>query len=72
MARAHLGGVRTNIYLPKPQHAAVTTLVGATGITFAEHIRRAVDFYLAFSDDITQVVTKLAEQSDPPEGETQP
>ena len=61
MSRANLGGVRTNVYLPKPQHAAIETLVAHTGLTFAEHIRRAVDFYIAFSEDIHKTVSKLAE-----------
>jgi hypothetical protein len=63
MARQNLDGVRTNIYLPKLQHRAVAGLAERTGLTFAEHIRRAVDFYLAFSDDIHR---KVEEQADPP------
>lgn len=52
MARQNLGGVRTNIYLPPVQHQAVSNLSERTGLSFAEHVRRAVDFYLAFCEDI--------------------
>lgn len=37
---------RTNIHLSEPQLAALKALQVATGITTAEHIRRAIDAYL--------------------------
>jgi|19_taG_2_1085344.scaffolds.fasta_scaffold00122_4 predicted DNA-binding protein len=49
MARDKLPTTRTNIYLPNPQQEKIRTLANRTGITAAEHIRRAVDFYLAWA-----------------------
>jgi hypothetical protein len=64
MARQSLDAVRTNIYLSKPQDAALRTLSARSGITYAEHVRRAIDFYLAFSEDIHRKVDELAEASE--------
>ena len=61
MARQSLDAVRTNIYLSKPQDAALRTLSVRSGITYAEHVRRAIDFYLAFSEDIHKVIDQLSE-----------
>lgn len=61
MSRPKSDTVRTNIYLPKLQHDAVSALASRTGTTFADHIRRAVDFYLAFSEDVHDKVEKIAE-----------
>lgn len=60
MPRQNLGGVRTNIYLPPVQHQAVSNLSERTGLSFAEHVRRALDFYMAFCDDIHKKVEKEA------------
>lgn len=37
---------RTNIFLPKPLLSKLRTLSKATGLSVAEHIRRAIDEYL--------------------------
>lgn len=60
MPRKPLDAVRTNIYLPKKQDAALRALADHTGVTFVEHLRRAVDFYLAFSEDIQRAVDNIA------------
>lgn len=38
--------IRTNIHLPKPLLATLRKLSKATGLSVAEHIRRAIDAYL--------------------------
>lgn len=65
MARQNLGGVRTNIYLPPLQHKALSKLSERTGLSFAEHVRRAVDFYLAFCEDIHARVEDEAGSASP-------
>jgi predicted DNA-binding protein len=57
-----MNGVRTNTYIAKPQHKALTNLANRTGLTYAEHVRRAIDFYLAFSEEIHSKVEALAEE----------
>jgi hypothetical protein len=39
--------VRTHVILTKPQSRALQELSRASGMTVAEHIRRAIDDYLA-------------------------
>lgn len=65
MARQNLGGVRTNIYLPPLQHKAMSSLSERTGLSFAEHVRRAIDFYLAFCEDIHAKVEAEAHSPSP-------
>jgi predicted DNA-binding protein len=38
--------IRTNIHLPEKVVAALKALSEKTGLSYAEHIRRAVDAYL--------------------------
>lgn len=65
MPRKPLDAVRTNVYLPRKQDAALRNLADHSGVTFAEHLRRAVDFYIAFSDDIQSAVDRLAVDPEP-------
>jgi len=45
--RAYADGVkRTTVFLPEPLIAKLKELAVATGISIAEHIRRAIDAYL--------------------------
>lgn len=37
---------RTHVFLPEPVIAALRTLSEKTGLSVAEHIRRAIDEYL--------------------------
>lgn len=53
MVMRNLGGRRLHIIIPSPQLAKLNKLADATGITMAEHVRRAIDVYL----------NKIAEQS---------
>lgn len=47
MPRPSLDGVRTHVILTKPQSRALHELSRESGMTVAEHIRRAIDDYLA-------------------------
>lgn len=47
MPRQSIEGVRCHVILPKPQHAALQQYSKKTGMTVSEHLRRAVDLYLA-------------------------
>lgn len=47
MARQSIEGVRLHVIIPKPQHEALQKHSDRTGLTVSEHMRRAVDFYLA-------------------------
>lgn len=47
MPRASLNGTRLHVIVTKQQEAALRRHAKNTGLTVAEHIRRAVDFYLA-------------------------
>jgi predicted DNA-binding protein len=38
--------IRTGIYLPKDQIARLKRLAKITGLSMAEHVRRAIDNYL--------------------------
>jgi predicted DNA binding CopG/RHH family protein len=38
--------LRVNIFLPEPVVAALKALSEKTGMSYAEHIRRAIDAYL--------------------------
>jgi predicted DNA-binding protein len=38
--------IRTGIYLPKKQIARLKRLAEKTGLSMAEHVRRAIDDYL--------------------------
>lgn len=40
-------GVRMHLIVPKQQHSALDKLARRTGITASEHLRRALDLYLA-------------------------
>jgi predicted DNA-binding protein len=42
-----MGMKRTHIFLPEPLKAALHALSEKTGMSVAEHIRRAIDAYLA-------------------------
>lgn len=42
-----IGGPRKHVILSKPQNDAMNRLSTKTGLTVSEHIRRAVDLYLA-------------------------
>ena len=42
--------VRTNVYMARPAWAQVCRLAQATGTSASEHLRRAVDQYLASLD----------------------
>lgn len=37
---------RTNIYFPPKQKEALERICEETGLSFAEHVRRAVDLYI--------------------------
>jgi len=50
MARKSLNGVRMHVIVPLPQRKALLALCKGTGITAAEHIRRALDQYLKAAD----------------------
>lgn len=41
-----MGMKRTHIFLPNPVVAAIKALSEKTGLSVAEHIRRAIDAYL--------------------------
>jgi len=47
MPRKNLDGVRTHVILTKHQSKELREFARQTGMTLAEHIRRAVDQYLA-------------------------
>lgn len=47
MARPPLNGVRIHVILTKAQEASLRRQSVKTGLTLAEHIRRALDLYLA-------------------------
>lgn len=47
MARPSLNGVRVHVMIPKQQAVALRKYADKTGLTMAEQIRRALDFYLA-------------------------
>jgi hypothetical protein len=47
MPQKTLGGVRIHVIITKPQLAALDKFCEKTGLTRADHMRRAVDFYLA-------------------------
>lgn len=47
MPRPSLDGKRTHLILTRYQYRELHTLAEKTGMNVSEHIRRAVDFYLA-------------------------
>jgi hypothetical protein len=47
MPRPTINGVRKHVILTKQQDDALSRYAKKTGLTVAEQIRRAVDFYLA-------------------------
>lgn len=47
MARQSIGGQRMHVILTAQQMKALDKYSRQTGLTRAEHVRRAVDFYLA-------------------------
>lgn len=51
MPRRSLDGLRTHVILTKPQDRELRRLARETGMTTSEHIRRAIDFYLASLSD---------------------
>lgn len=46
MPRQSLDGVRTHVIITKVQDRSLRDLSQTTGLTVAEHIRRAIDQYL--------------------------
>lgn len=42
-----MGMIRTHIFLPEPVQSALRALAEKTGLSVAEHIRRAIDTYLS-------------------------
>jgi len=53
MARPTLNGVRKHVILTAQQDKALTAFAKKTGLTVAEQLRRAVDFYLASAAERT-------------------
>lgn len=51
MPRRSLDGLRTHVIVTKPQDRELRKLARETGMTASEHIRRAIDFYLASLSD---------------------
>lgn len=47
MPRQSLEGRRTHLIMTRYQEKELKHLAGKTGISVSEHIRRAIDFYLA-------------------------
>jgi len=47
MPRQSLDGLRTHVIITKYQDRELRQLAEKTGMTVAEHVRRALDFYLA-------------------------
>lgn len=47
MPRQSLEGRRTHLIMTRYQEKELKSLAGRTGISVSEHIRRAIDFYLA-------------------------
>lgn len=47
MPRQSLEGRRTHLIMTRHQEKELKQLAGKTGISVSEHIRRAIDFYLA-------------------------
>lgn len=47
MPRQSLEGRRTHLIMTRYQEKELKSLAGKTGISVSEHIRRAIDFYLA-------------------------
>lgn len=58
MPRQSIEGVRLHVILPKPQHEALQRHSKRTGLTVSEHLRRAVDFYLASAVERTTTRSK--------------
>ena len=46
MSRPSLDGVRIHVILTKPQNRTLREISRESGMTVAEHIRRAIDDYL--------------------------
>lgn len=46
MSRKSLDGTRMHVIIPRPQRKSLLAMCKLTGITAAEHIRRALDLYL--------------------------
>lgn len=53
MPRPTLNGVRKHVILTEQQDKALAAYAKKTGLTVAEQIRRAVDFYLASAAERT-------------------
>lgn len=53
MPRPTINGERIHVILPKQQTSALRRYAAKTGLTVAEQIRRAVDFYLASAAERT-------------------
>lgn len=51
MARQSLNGVRMHVIVPIPQRNALQALSRKTGMTTAEHIRRALDLYIEHTNE---------------------
>lgn len=49
MPRESLDGLRTHVIITKPQDRALREMSRRTGMTLAEHIRRAIDHYIALA-----------------------
>lgn len=47
MPRQSLDGLRTHVIITKYQDRELRKLARESGMTVAEHMRRAIDFYLA-------------------------
>lgn len=47
MARPNLNGVRVHAIVTRKQYEALQKLHQETGVNASEHIRRALDFYMA-------------------------
>jgi hypothetical protein len=47
MPRQSLDGLRTHVIITKYQDRELRKLTKESGMTVAEHLRRAIDFYLA-------------------------
>ena len=50
--------IRTNVYIPEQQFDAMKKLSKETGISFSEHIRRAVSQYLDVVSTKTRYVVR--------------